>query len=309
MRSFRIWLSLLFLALGRAAAADTLPAVEPVPPVVPLAESDREWVRNEIYVREAERMDRDSPRVQKGDELRLQLLNGNELIGTFVFASSNSFTVVRNQVESRQYFRELDIPDRLRLDPGFREAALKIAALAQTEALLPARKPAPSPRTPLDWEELLRTGTREEMHLFARRVLGSLATERVPGPLDAGHAWLLLQASAPVKPEALADLGQLYVRGVGVRRNGELSLNLLAAASRVGVQSASDFINKTKVDSNRRRSAETAGQRWQEERRTDALRYQAHTLGMKQEREARRRETLGPEEPPPPPPPPKKKRR
>ena len=304
---------LLALPLLRAVSAAPAAAPIPVPPAAPapitLSTNDLEWVRHEIYVRESERMDQELPRTKKDDELRLRLINGADLVGSFVFASSNTFTAVRNNVESRQSFRDLDHQDRLRLDPTFREAALKLASLAQAQALMPPLKTPPPPRSGLTWEELLRSGTADERLAFARSILATWS-ERSPGPLDPGYAFLLSVSALPVNTDAAALAGLMLLNGQGVRKNPELSLQLLAASAAGKSNEASSVLAKFKVDNSRRVQAQADGERWLAARREELRRHEPRVMALKKEREEARLATLGPEPAPPPPPePPKKKRR
>lgn len=170
----------------------------------------------------------------------------------------------------------------------------------------PVKKPTP-PRTGLTWEEVLRSGTAEERLAYARTILATW-TERNPTPLDHGYAFLLAVSALPVNTDAAALAGHMLLNGQGVRKNPELSLQLLSAAAAGKSSEASAFLSKFKVDGARRVQAQAEGERWLAARREELRRHEARVMALKKEREEARRATLGPE-PPPPPEPPKKKRR
>lgn len=296
-RPLALLLSVLAPALLRAAP----PASAPAAPPFPLEASDFDWIRNELIVREAEKLEKEVPRIEKGTDIKMRLIAGTDLIGSFDFASSNYFIVVRSKVESRQFYRELDPSDRLRLDRTYRDDWVKLSATARTWAILAAAKvPMPEPRAEPTWADLQRNGSPEEMVQFARR-LATTWTARNPGERDPGHAALLLHAcAAENRADAVGLLGRMYLQGHGVRRNGELALRMLAWAANAPERSkdAEDALRKFDVDSNRREMAVEGGAKWVRERQTEIQAHGVYIQGQKDARELKRKETLGVKEEP-----------
>jgi hypothetical protein len=290
--------TILFLFSAAFVSVSAAPAT--VTNTVQLAEADWDWVRNELVVRSAAQLDAESPRYKKGDEMKIRLVTGTDINGQFDFASDSYFIVIRNKAESRQPFIDLDPSDRVRIDPSFREATVKIEALLQARAIFAAASKVkePEPREKPTWDDLMKNGTTAEMNTEARRIMKTWSL-RNPGPLDPGHAAVIFSGLAPADPEAAYALGTMIFNGAGIRKNGELSLNLISHAAKAGVSESYRFLDRFKVESYRRDGAAKAGADWLAKQKSNLLLHKDSILALKAERETRRKETLGIKDAPP----------
>ncbi|MFO1523188.1 MAG: hypothetical protein U1F77_05900 [Kiritimatiellia bacterium] len=237
------------LLLAALAPAVFAPAQQPAPTPPPvLTMRDFERVRKDMRILEERELDRDFPRLKKGDPLGLTSPKGAVIKGAYQWTSSNYVLVVQaNNREVRVPLVELPFLERMRTDTAIRVEQLEIQSAVKARCILEAGGLSIPTFQPADAEAtgyLAACGDPGALNRIGKVFLrGGPAS-----PPDPARASVYFSAAASLgNSDAQYALGRMYFSGAGLARDPAAGVRWLTAANDAGQQEAADFLGRANV--------------------------------------------------------------